>query len=49
MVVQVLPWECPLYKQVATALEESGRTGTSYYALVRACLEECQRRQRDER
>lgn len=44
MVVQVLPWECRLYEQVATALEESGRTGTSYYALVMACLEECRRK-----
>lgn len=43
MVVQVLPWECPLYEQVATALEESGRTESSYYQLVLAALEECHR------
>lgn len=46
--IQVLPWECPLYEQVLETLVTAGKTRTSYYELVKACVETCEQEQQDE-
>ena len=36
-------WECELYSKVKNALEEGGKTDSSYYVLVGELIQRCER------
>ena len=42
---QPADWECQLYSKVMIALEEGGKTNSSYYVLVEEELSKCKQLQ----
>tara|TARA_B100000212_G_scaffold268998_1_gene208386 strand:- start:1463 stop:1612 length:150 start_codon:yes stop_codon:yes gene_type:complete len=36
-------WECELYEKVHAALEESGKTESSYFVLIDELIQQCKR------